>query len=221
MIMDSLQAKAAFFKDPVAFARYNILLVANSNQQVLDQGGLTKVALEPDAKGFYHGEGYGGSLPVIQVVDGTNKGEAAFDAYWCGYNHNSVRSITVWKDANAMFTARMDGCTLGLGVQSGDGAVLVTHVNERQFMADDDSTAEMERQQCLEARKEVGKNGTLLEPEKYRRWNGTGAKTASTTFGVRDPVKGQWTFYAQILEVDADRLRIHGIKKLRCNGGKY
>jgi hypothetical protein len=209
-IQAARQAKDWFLEDPHDFALRNVLVPWYQNLNIRNNGGLTTFALELYTYG--HGlDRNGNEIPVFHIVDGTEYGDAAFDGYWCAYNNNEVKQITVWNDGVALFTDTMDGCTFGVGTPSRDGAVVVTHVNQEQFDLENDHS-EMIRQQRVGARTVVGRRGKLLEPPKYRTFRGDTHEYSSTTFGVRKPYK--WSFYAQIMSGGYGDFTLRKVRKI-------
>jgi hypothetical protein len=120
-----------------------------------------------------------------------------FDAYWCPYESNQLRQTTLGGDAEYMFTAKMDGCTFGVGTAVLGGHVTVGHVN-----IGGDGQAQMD---LLRGSASFGVNGSgltgYLGPGTYRYKDSQGhLKSQATTFGMRDPM-GNWRFFAQICTV--------------------
>lgn len=73
----------------------------------------------------------------------------AFKTYWIPYHENSLGTLTLLgNDAEYMFTARMSGCSLGLGSYAGDGVVGAAHVNAKNAgVSDPGSLVEKMEQQ--------------------------------------------------------------------------
>jgi hypothetical protein len=191
------QTRKTFFDDPARFASKTVILTAYTNAVGRAAGGQVRFAMlrtdDYTAKTFH-----GDDIPVFVVVDGTGYGDGAFDGYWCPYEQDSVKSTTVWRHGNALFTDKMDGCTFGVGSVGANGAVRVCHVNQSQYQVSSADTALMEQHQHDDALAELGVGATLLEPSKYRRKQAENEKVAATTFGVRDKNTNTWSFYAQL-----------------------
>jgi hypothetical protein len=214
-INSAAAAKAKFFENPVKFVLTNLLIPVYKNTIVLMHGGRARFALPCASDNDYLGERFRGTkIPVHTIVDGTDYGQAAFYAYWCPFEMDQVKTTTVWKYADAMFTERMDGCTLGIGTPGNDGAILVTHVNQSKYEQRDDKS-KMIRKQRKKAVRVVGSEGRLFEPPDYRtKLSEDGTYCVSTTFGVRNPWDNTWAFYAQIMEGAGGEYTLRTVKKI-------
>ena len=120
-----------------------------------------------------------------------------FNAYWCPYQSNQLRQITLGGEAEYMFTAKMDGCSFGVGTPVVGGGVTVAHVN--------DVGGGHTQMELLKGAASFGVRGSgltgYLGPGAYRHKVDQGqVKSQSTTFGMRDSM-GNWRFFAQICTV--------------------
>jgi hypothetical protein len=208
-------AKTKFFDNPVKFVMTNLLMPVYTNTHIGINGGRARFALPRAKDSDYTGERFHGTpIPVHTIVDGTDYAEAAFDGYWCPFEMDQVKQITVWKEGDALFTDRMDGCTFGIGTPGADGAVLVTHVNQSKYEQQNDKS-KMIRKQRKKAKRVIGTGGTIFEPPDYRTKPAEeGTWLVSTTFGVRNPSNNTWTFYAQIMEGAGGEYTLRAVKKI-------
>lgn len=111
-----------------------------------------------------------------------------FNAYFCPYQPNKILGTTISNKADYMFTATMDGCSLGIGQAAPDGSRLIYHSN-RGGKSDE---------QRLELGLVMGASlQHVFEPKDYRMEYGQGM-LKSTTFGVRSRTSNKWGFYTQI-----------------------
>ena len=201
-----------FKNDPVGFMQNNIIVVrfgwsGELHQAQLDAHAgssligrreiltLTKMQ-DNQARGYRRGTtmgwlwGYSKTTAVYKLEYG---GAAAvadqIDVYWCPYNDGSTLGVALGSAADYMFTAPMDGCSLGLGAANPDGSRLVYHSNIRA------STPEnQEVEQALEL-SAVNADALILHPNAYRNAQ-KGKDCKVTAFGVRN---GGWHVYYQIL----------------------
>src|SRR5262249_4915115 len=152
-------------------------------------------------------------------------GHAAADhliAYWCPYKANHQLGVMLEDDAPYMFTAVMDGCSLGIGSATRDGSRAVFHANMEKEAGpmnpeERESVESAINRQVAEQNKLLSHmlvpQGNIVGPEFYGggiAQSGVGSfvayavKCKSTTVGLR--VKGQWKFYT--------------LRYRRLNGGK-
>lgn len=179
-----------------------------------------KTGTTPDGKG----------CPVYEMREGDGSG--SFEAYWCPYEDDKVRSVTLGQDPGLMFTAKMTGCSFGVGVPALDGSVRVAHSNSQEsdalnqigdamYQAFDpkdpvksasaicfleckkNSTKEQEQWDMLHSAKGVG--GTLsteINPAMYRG-------LVATTFGHLGQ-DGKWRFYFHAFQQNGNRFALLG-----------
>lgn len=125
-----------------------------------------------------------GALPVVSIMNHATPVGTTFNAYWCPYQANDLQQVGLSNGANFMFTAKMDGCTFGVGSAAGNGDRIVCHVNlggrgQDQLTRLKDNTSPLHNDAHLK----------YLGPAAYRYASGT-SKTQATTFGVRDTANG-------------------------------
>jgi hypothetical protein len=118
---NNASAVASLVSDPLAFMQRNFVHVNYGSAN----SGLKQFTLNDDFG--RHGKA---KLPNDSLIDGYyleegDGGAASFQAYWCAYEESTVHSITVGSQADLMFTATMDGCSLGVGSRTDTGDRLV------------------------------------------------------------------------------------------------
>lgn len=113
--------------------------------------------------------------------------------WWLPYQLNAVRIGTLSNAATYMFTAAMNGCSLGFGSQGGDGTCLVSHVN---YAIGGEGGRENQRaEQHTQLRGVFGNDPfSVVHPDAYQD-TGSGAFTQqATNFGKN--VNGIWQFHS-------------------------
>lgn len=110
--------------------------------------------------------------------------------FWLGYVDNTATRCMLNNRAPMMFTANMNGCTLGIGSQAGDGGCLVSHANLKNAEGGEAQRAGQEQQL----------NGIfadqgfrMVQPSSYRLTSANAARFQATNFGIN--TDGRWTFY--------------------------
>jgi hypothetical protein len=190
--------------NPLAFLDKNILvpgIYGPPRDSMKNEPIDMQLVAMPPADGFAkkHGEQLGIYVVTVpSLVDGIVgrggvKDDKSFKAYFCSYEPGQVFGTIVGAKANFMFTAQMDGCSLGVGHKTADGNRLVYHANKG-------GNATLQ-QQDLDAKLGVGNQAAVLGPSDYRVESGIG-HLASTTIGIRTPSTNDWHFYAQIYADD-------------------
>lgn len=143
------------------------------------------------------------ALPVYKLRrtdtaqgDGAEIDGNSISVYFCPYRGGRTLGTVVGSQASLFFTSEMDGCSLGFGSVTPEGARLVYHSNASQPVATLQSQSDVQHTDL------TGVFGNLplftrlqdeLSPMKYRLSN-AGTEYKSTTFGVRQVVAG-WKFY--------------------------
>jgi hypothetical protein len=197
-----MSAVGKFLQSPLGFLEQNILVVGWEGRPEDNLGGrtdemtfMTKPRTTALARkmgidlGLYFvvPAAMANALPTM-TPDGRT-----FDAYFCSYQQNQTYGITLGKDADFMFTATMDGCSLGIGNANPDGSQLVYHSN----------LGGRSEEQRLVLGLVLGLSlGHVFEPSSYRFEYGQGVRK-STTMGIRSRTSNSWSFYAQIYFEDA------------------
>jgi hypothetical protein len=135
----------------------------------------------------------GGVLPVVTVANESTMVDT-FASYWCPYAKNNAPHVHLKSGASWMFTAKMDGCSFGIGIPSGTGSVYVAHAN--QGGKGDEQLTMLQGHTKFAG----GLSGNSYGPANYRYIVSGTASTMATTFGIR--VGTTWKFYSQVTLVD-------------------
>jgi hypothetical protein len=114
--------------------------------------------------------------------------------YWIPYKPNDFRVGILSHSNRYMFTAAMNGCTLGFGSQPGDGTCLVTHANNIEIGNEQGQDAQVAAQlgQIRGFFDGVDKF-KVLEPLGYRKDSGGDLSWTACNFGISDG--SNWTFW--------------------------
>jgi hypothetical protein len=145
----------------------------------------------------------GHALALWQVVK-AQPGETYFRSYIADYEQGRTTYTTLGSNEHAefCFTANMNGCTFGHGMQAPDGTLVVSHGNAANTGAiqnfDSGSMTNIQRQstalqtaiQYTRAKQGHGVGGQVFEPEHYRI-----GQRQSVTFGYRPRGSGAWQFH--------------------------
>lgn len=179
-----------FAADPFEFMKTNLVVVPPGLNDVITGHGQTLAE--------FYVEDAGDRFELRTTVGMTtpNPHPPYVMAYWCPYQKDNDCKIMVGNYADYMFTAKLDGCSFGVGSPTGHGEALVCHSN-RTTQAGKGATsglAAMKKQTQLQQKslsKVFKRAGTgfkgLLE---------TNPKDCATVIGVSTPWKG-WTYYYQ------------------------
>jgi len=203
-----LTAAQDFIDNPLAFCADNIILVSEFQGEM--RSGLHVFTLEHAPNLI--GKQLGRMLNVYRLKPSGSV--VGILAYWCPYRGNSVHGTTVGYRARFMFTATMDGCSLGVGSDAGRGTRFVTHANAGTFGAKFepqlgmDKAREMQRdmQRSLIARKHgADGNVAVVSPLNYMKDVDGELALKSTTFGYRPDGVDDWHFYAHRYHKDMSK----------------
>jgi len=126
---------------------------------------------------------------LSQDVSGLSRAEK-LPIYWLAYKDKDFTLGTLNGQSQYMFTALMNGCTLGFGSQTGDGACLVSHANARQAGG---GIAQRDAQRTQLATRFDGGSFDMIEPADYRATTHGDANFQATNFGRN--VNGTWQFF--------------------------
>lgn len=157
---------------------------------------------QPGSKVFHMSLDVGGLAP-----------NAVLDIYWLPYKADEFRWGVLTNQSRYMFTAAMNGCTLGIGSQTGDGTCLITHANSKAVGSSQGPAAQGTAQRGQVAGFFGGLGGyNLLEPQGYRRDTGGDLSWSACNFGTLNGPN--WTFwthkYRQRSDVPGSRDFFHG-----------
>lgn len=191
-------------KDPLGFLEKNILIpgiYGPPRDSLKDAPIDLQLVSMPTADGFAKKLGEPLGIYIVTVPSlvagivsrgGVDDGKS-FKAYFCSYEPGQVFGTVVGAKADFMFTAQMDGCSLGVGHRGADGTRLVYHANKGGNAVD--------QQADLDAKLGKANQAAVLGPNDYRVESGVG-HLASTTIGIRTGSTNDWNFYAQIYADD-------------------
>ena len=186
--------QSEFVADPVAFMGKYVLRcqffdggfnISGSRPIVLtvkEMKGSPKVLNKPGGKVFY----------LTTDTAGCGRDEKV-PVFWLGYKDNDSTRGMLTNNSRYMFTANMDGCTLGVGSQSGDGGCLVSHANLKSAGGGEAQRSGQEGQ----LRGLFGDNSfRMVQPNSYMYTTGGTKGFKATNFGVN--TGGRWKFYTHM-----------------------
>jgi hypothetical protein len=131
-----MSAVGRFLQNPSQFLQSNILVIAwDGNEQLADRVHDLTFVSKPaaDAVARKMGQDLGLYFVVPQqmlaAMPGVTPDGRTFRSYFCPYRQNDTLGATISRDADFMFTATMDGCSLGIGSSGADGSRLIYHSN--------------------------------------------------------------------------------------------
>ena len=194
-----------FLIDPIDFLRKNLVIPNHENigKTQGDAGVHTMCLFKAGTPASQHGVDIDRwFLAKHSPKFDPNKVGAIFDAYWCPYDQNKTFTCILGNDSRYMFTATMDGCSFGIGSQTGDGTCRVGHSNAGTFGANKEQTYGMdgarqfqraEQQNLL--KHQMGNNINVISPLNYMADYDGALVLKSTTFGYRNGAN--WEFYTQ------------------------
>lgn len=193
---------SAFIATPVQFTDDNIVLTNENIGKTQADGKLQTVCLKKlDRMGRKNGR----NVPIYFLTlarDGVPPGEQ-FDVYWCPYNQGETLHCNLGNASRFMFTATMNGCTLGVGSQNG-GNCRVAHANDAKAMRPLSGLLSHEAfatQQRQFQRNSLwadfnSANISLITPDDYLTTGVDSSQQSITTFAIHDIGKS-WSFYTQ------------------------
>lgn len=113
--------------------------------------------------------------------------------YWLAYSENTFTQGVLTNASRYMFTALMNGCTLGFGSQTGDGACLISHANARSTGTGGRVAEQRAAQQLQLEQRFGGSDFNMVEPASYMNTSDGGRGFIATNFGKN--VNGTWQFF--------------------------
>ena len=139
------------------------------------------------------------AIPVVTVMNFGGPVGKTFDAYWCPDEANALQQVTLSNKANFMFTAKMDGCTFGVGSVTPSKDRLVCHVNLGARGAfGDQGKSQVDLATGPSGPLHGDKSASYLGPAAYRFIDpNANEETQATTFGVRRS-NGSWEIWTQV-----------------------
>ena len=196
--------------------RENIVFATGMGRaSVLRDDSLFWVSLEPGwapeafppgagkpANGLIQSTGAACSVFFLRYQAGWREGEAAPAdtalVYWVRYKENNHTFTTIGTRSRTIFTAKMDGCSFGLGSVNPDGSCIAGHANRVSV-----GRAEGFQAQSASQSADLAGQGMNLQinPSTYRsaRMDEHGVQVGwtdqGTTFGLRSDMA--WKIYTQ------------------------
>jgi hypothetical protein len=185
----------AFCNDPLSFMQDHVVYIIVPN----DAGPVINVTIDERPNSVVENKPRGKVFRLKSVAATVTP---SIPAYFCPYQQNALKAITLGNDALWMITPTMDGCTFAAGSQGGgaDGTCRVTHVNTARAGTAVESEgldayrAQQKKMQHNLAISEVGRNGVIIEPDVYMSDGAAPYSMKSTTFGTH-PLGRAWSFY--------------------------
>jgi hypothetical protein len=192
-----MTAVGEFLQSPIGFMEKNIVIIGFDgiehdplNARVEEMTFVTKPPQQGQAKQLGRNLGLYFAVPnaMVAAMPGVTPDGRTFSAYFCPYRQNDTLGTTVSNRADFMFTATMDGCSLGIGSPTQDGSRLIYHANLGGNAGKQDLVLNLVMGASI---------SSVFGPGSYRTEFGEGV-LKSTTFGVRSRTSKQWSFYSQI-----------------------
>jgi hypothetical protein len=184
--------RSDFVSNPLIFLKKNILRcqffdggvkISESRPRVItikEMANSPRIVNSPGGKVFY----------LTADTSGCSHAEKV-PIFWVGYQQNEVTPGMLTNNSRLMFTANMDGCSLGVGSQAGDGGCLVMHANKAKGTGGGPAQTMAQHTQL-----QSGYGDTEffeVQPATYMDRMGATGKFKATNFGMnRD---GWWFFY--------------------------
>jgi hypothetical protein len=209
-----------FVRNPIAFMNKHIILADVVQDQAEHRGctGVRRFTLDPydgvQVTNPTHNDAAAYRLNDLPFVEGPPlPDQDSLFAYWCPYKANHQLGVMLERDAPYMFTAVMDGCSLGIGSACSDGSRAVFHANleskaGKMDPSDRNSVQKAVRRQVKEQNKMLGyylvPEGNIVDPEFYGGGvdqstggfgGGYSVKLKSTTVALWDNGNRKWTFH--------------------------
>ena len=112
--------------------------------------------------------------------------------FWLAYKQNDFTQGTLNNASRYMFTALMNGCSLGFGSQTGDGTCLVSHANKSS--AGQGGRGNQRGEQHDQLLQVFGTDHfNVIEPDSYQSTTHGSFGLQATNFGKNE--NGWWEFY--------------------------
>jgi hypothetical protein len=117
--------------------------------------------------------------------------------HWLPYTADEFRVGILRSADRYMFTAAMNGCSLGFGSQVGDGGCLVTHANARTLGREQGLGAQRRQQRAdIKTFFQDIEKFKVLEPHRYRVDGAGVGDWSACNFGISDGRK--WRFWTSL-----------------------
>lgn len=184
--------RSDFVSDPLGFMRKHILRcqffdggvkISESRPHVVtikEMAGSPRIVNSPGGKVYYLSADTASCGPGEKVP-----------IFWVGYKQNDVTPGMLTNQSRIMFTANMDGCSLGVGSQAGDGGCLVMHANKASGTGGGLAQTLAQHDQLKTG---YGDQDFFeVQPSTYMDGMGASGVFKATNFGLN--VQGWWMFY--------------------------
>ena len=202
-----MSALEKFLQDPVAFLNNHVLLPPHEAQRGINTFTIFQSPELIDLRAR-RGDGKLGQVYALAPSRAAPQ-EPKFVAYWCPYAEGQIHSVVLGRQANFAFTAKLTGCSLGIGSASADGGRLFSHANAALEGAKvhkgtgsviDAAIAQQQAQLQLIAQhhQDQSQRVDVLTPALYRlNPKSMEEDMEATVVGVRDSKNNNWKFYLQ------------------------
>lgn len=188
-----MSARSDFVTDPVAFLENNILRCQFFDGGVkISESRPLVVTIKEMANGPTVVNRSGGKVYYLTTDTAGCSLAEKVPIFWVGYKQNDVTPGTLSNTSRLMFTANMDGCTLGVGSQGGDGTCVVMHAN-KSSAGTGGKAAQAQAQHDQLATQFGGGDFWSVEPSTYMDGMGAQGVFKATNFGVNR--NGWWLFH--------------------------
>lgn len=205
-----------FQRDPLNFIRTHAIIPAHNVCEIGGNRIITGRFTLSDSRA--DGGGMARTVLVLKMVERPASGgfsfrnmfakREGFDAYWLAYDEDDVNRTFLGTAAKYMFTAKLTGCSFGIGTRTANGGVLVSHANAATSgQQEEQTTGSVARAQRWQTRiqslmlKDAHGDHLRIEvpPSSYRdaRNDGTGDVTYEQASIIGIFLKGHWRFFMQ------------------------
>ena len=125
----------------------------------------------------------------ISVPDQWNRDDPRFMAFYCHYEADAIFTLELGRqpDEHLMLTPTMNGCSFGVGAESGPGVRLVAHANVSRTSSDAEGIEKQGEAQAEKIRQKIAEP-VIFGPDKYVETDIEG-----TVVGVRKD--NHWSFF--------------------------
>ncbi|MGH7067307.1 MAG: hypothetical protein ACREFO_04170 [Acetobacteraceae bacterium] len=154
-------------------------------------------------------EAFGESRAVsVKRIEAADEGDpSAFLTWICNYEGNKVHYQTLTSERKFCFTATMNGCTFGIGSPTREGALIVSHANQK---VDSNDIVDQSLEQATMTRKGLPEGSHLFQPQSYEF--GPKRLVNTTLFGVY--INRGWEFWFQQYSGFGSNLRLRTFQKI-------
>ena len=179
-----------FFADPVTFMQTNVVRCqfVDGSSGIADSKPMVITIRLIDGATVV-GSRVGKVFHLSTNTAGMSRAEK-MPIFWLGYTENTASRVTLNNTGRMMFTANMDGCTLGIGSQTGDGTCLVSHAN---MISEGGGEAQRSGQEGQLRGVFGGQGFRMIQPASYALKSTGDSGFKATNFGINN--NGTWSFF--------------------------